>query len=470
MKKLLLLLTFLPILVSAKKVEIGGIWYNLIENSHEAEVTYGNWEPLDINKKERDGRYSGDIVIPTSIEYDGTIWNVKSIGGKVFSFCPSLTSISLPYGLVSIGVNTFSGCISLKTITIPETVNRIGELAFEGCTGLTKVNISDLKAWLNIQFGAVDGNPLWCAKHLYLNGVEIKDLVIPDGVVTIGYCAFAGCEGLTSVKIPNSVISIGGGAFSGCNEITEINIPNSVTSIGVSAFRNCRAIASIAIPNSVTSIGRSAFYGCSSITSITIPSNVPFIHMFTFYECNALTSITIPNSVTSIGPNAFYGCSALTSITIPNSLTSIGDYAFEGCRALTSIIIPNNVKYIGERAFAKCYELKDVYCLAEALTSVDRYEEQQQLYADYSAFQDSYPQYMTLHVPATSIEAYRSSWLWSKFGNIVALTDENLKPMGITEVRVPMNDDDTYYDLFGRKVIPTQKGIYIHKGEKLLIK
>ena len=125
---------------------------------------------------------------------------------------------------------------------------------------------------------------------------------------------------------------------SGDNEYTgSVRIPEKfiyygttyrVTSIGYYAFGGCSGLTSITIPNSVTSIGSNAFYGCSGLTSITIPNSVTSIGSHAFYFCSGLTSITIPNSVTRIGSNAFSFCSGLTSVTIPNSVISIGSYAF----------------------------------------------------------------------------------------------------------------------------------------------
>ena len=128
-----------------------------------------------------------------------------------------------------------------------------------------------------------------------------------------------------------------------------------------------------------------------------------------------------PYSVTSIGGSAFSGCSGLTSVIIPNSVKSIGDYAFYGCSGLTSVTIPNSATSIGEQAFANCDELTDVYCQAEQLRNDLKSGEGLYTYPD--AFKDSYPQYMTLHVPAASIEAYRSTEPWSQFKAFVSLED-----------------------------------------------
>ena len=266
--------------------------------------------------------------------------SVTSIGWCAFEDCSGLTSVTIPNSVTSIGSYAFRGCSGLTSVTIPNSVTSIGSFAFSGCSGLTKVIVPnfDIKNWCSIKFGNYDTNPLLYAHHLYSDeNTEITELVIPDGVTSIGSEAFGGCSGLTSVTIPNSVTSIGSEAFGGCSGLTSVTIGNSVTSIGSGAFGGCSSLTSVTIPNSVTSIGDWAFDGCSGLTSVTIPNSVTKIGEYAFVDCSGLTSVTIPNSVTTIGGAAFYGCSGLTSMTIPNSVTSIGEYAFEGCSGLTSV-------------------------------------------------------------------------------------------------------------------------------------
>ncbi len=190
-------------------------------------------------------------------------------------------------------------------------------------------------------------------------------------------------------------------------EIKDLVIPNSVTSIGSSAFSGCSGLTSVTIPNSVTSIGYRAFYGCSGLTSVTIPNSVTSIGDGAFQYCRGLTSVTIPNSVTSIGDWAFYGCSGLTSVTIPNSVTSIGNSAFSDCSGLTSVTIGSGVKKIYDKAFANCSELIDVYCYAENVPSTPTY-----------AFLNSYIVHAMLHVPEASISLYQTTKPWNGFGTI----------------------------------------------------
>ena len=123
------------------------------------------------------------------------------------------------------------------------------------------------------------------------------------------------------------------------SDVKQVIIGDGVTTIGGSAFSYCSSLTSLTIPNSVTDIGSSAFSGCSSLTSVTIGNSVTTIGSGAFFSCSSLTSVTIGNSVTTIGYYAFSGCSSLTSVTITNSVTTIGYYAFSGCKNVKQITV-----------------------------------------------------------------------------------------------------------------------------------
>ena len=202
------------------------------------------------------------------------------------------------------------------------------------------------------------------------------EIVIPSKhnskpVTSIGYEAFQGCTGLTSVTIPNSVTSIGYRAFLGCTGLVNITVADNNTKYHSSG--NCLVETASktlilgcntsVIPNdgSVTNIGQGAFAGCTRLTNITIPDSVTSIGDNTFDGCTGLVSVTIGNGVTRIVSSAFEGCTGLMNITIPDSVTSISGGAFRGCSKLTSVTIGNGVISIGEGAFQGCMKLKDIY-------------------------------------------------------------------------------------------------------------
>lgn len=123
MKQLLLsiLMMLLPLLANAQAVEINGIYYNLSTETNTAEVTYGP------------DYYSGDIVIPETVNYEGISYSVTSIGWEAFFRCSGLTSITIPNSVTSIGYYAFYGCSSLTSITIPDGVTFISKSVFSNC-------------------------------------------------------------------------------------------------------------------------------------------------------------------------------------------------------------------------------------------------------------------------------------------------------------------------------------------------
>ena len=193
-------------------------------------------------------------------------------------------------------------------------------------------------------------------------GIETpSEFIVPDGVTSIGYCAFSKCTNLTSITLPNTLTNIGNGAFSNCTGLTAIEIPRGVTNIENRAFQNCINLTSITLPDTLIRIGSMAFQGCKSLASVTLPDSITTIESSAFYGCSGLTSIALPNSVTDIGNSAFTLCTSLTSFTIPSSVTSIEGSAFSGCTGLTSITIPSSVTNMGAAVFVGCDENLQIY-------------------------------------------------------------------------------------------------------------
>ena len=191
----------------------------------------------------------------SSVIIPGGVTNINSFA---FAHCSGLTNVTISSGVTRVWDYAFDGCSGLTSVTIPDSVTEIGRLAFYGCSGLTAVHINDIAAWCRISFS---DNPLSYAHTLYLNGSHVTDLVIPDGVTSIGDSAFCSCSGLTSVTIPDSVTSIGANAFSGCSGLTSVTFPVGVTSIGDRAFEGCSGVEKIVFDGDAPEIGDSCFSG-----------------------------------------------------------------------------------------------------------------------------------------------------------------------------------------------------------------
>ena len=247
------------------------------------------------------------------------------------------------------------------------------------------------------------------------NNLNVKKIVIEDGVTSIGDCAFYDCKKLTSITIPDDVTSIEMYAFYNCSSLTSVTIPDGVTSIGERAFSDCSSLTSITIPDSVTSIEESAFENCSSLTSITIPKSVTSIESGVFHNCNNLTvylesgstltsndlgvdeskivsywnegnltwKLDADGTLTISGTGAMkdydaddnrspaYNNLKVKKIVIEDGVTSIGESAFENC-SLTSITIPKSVTSIGELVFYGCNSLTSI-TIPDGVTSIGNF-------------------------------------------------------------------------------------------------
>ena len=269
--KLLVLVTCLSSALSATAYDFyySGFYYN---------VTNATNKTVEVTSISDDSNvYMGDIIIPSTVPYNGSTYTVTRIGNGAFR----------------------STGLSITSISIPSTVKEIGNVAFYD-------------------------------QH------RLSEITLPSNLEEIGNYAFFYCSNLTSINIPNSVTWLGTGAFSLCERLASVTIGSGLTDIKYETFKNCYALTNLTIGSNVTSIGYQAFYNDSSLTEVVIPNKVTTIDNYAFQACKGITKMTVGSSVTSIGDKAFdfggsvpfYSTTALPArdiyckSTVPPTITS----------------------------------------------------------------------------------------------------------------------------------------------------
>ena len=224
-----LLMILLPVIVNAYDAEIDGIYYSL-DSSNKTATVIKNYSLI----------YSGDVVIPSNVTFEGVTYTVVAIGSAFYN-SNLMTSITIPSSVTSIGGNAFYQCIGLTSINIPSSVTSIGNNAFSGCTGLTSIIVDGE----NNKYDSRENCNAIIETSSNKLVIGCQNTIIPSSVISIGSYAFAGCAGITSINIPENVTSIGDEAFYGCTDLTSITIYTNNIGLGSRVFSNCYRINTI---------------------------------------------------------------------------------------------------------------------------------------------------------------------------------------------------------------------------------
>ena len=188
---------------------------------------------------------------------------------------------------------------------------------------------------------------------------SIKEVYIGNGVTTIGYKAFMGCDSLETVIVGSGLRDIGINAFRSCSNLKSFyTTSDSLSNIKYGAFYGCKQLSSFEFPNNLKKIEENAFYNCDGLTSIAIPDSVRSIEKSAFESCDGLQIVTIGSGEKNIGESAFRGCKALKSVAINSG--SLGNTVFKQCSALENITIGCNVTSIADDVFSECPEIKSI--------------------------------------------------------------------------------------------------------------
>ena len=345
-----------------------------------------------------DVKYSGEVVIPETVTYRGTVYTVSGIGIRAFDNCTELTKITMGNSIEGISNWAFKNCINLKNVNFGNSLQWIDGGAFMGCSSLTSINLpNSLKALYGIEQDGV-----------FTDCTNLKTIHLSSSLTLIGNNAFEGCVNLKSVDLHDGITEIHNNAFKDCKSLTEVTIPASIEVLtypfegctglkivnwNVTNGRNCRAvwpvnievvnfdegvqyiprgflagtrIKSVVIPDAVTEIGYDAFDDCQYLEHLTVgksvlvssyggttlcencpnlksltwnvinpdPYNSPYI--FTIGSKENIEQITFGDCVERI-PSGIINGSKIQSVTIPASVKAIDGGAFANCSQLGTI-------------------------------------------------------------------------------------------------------------------------------------
>lgn len=283
-----------------------------------------------------------------------------------------------------------------------------GELTAEDFTYLRSLNLE------NLDLSGIS-NKVLPAKALY-GCTSLKQVALPDGMVSIGIASFMHCTSLSNIKLPSKLQEIHSLAFSECYALKYVSLPKGLSKINAGAFYSCTSlkdfrvesgnnryvvkdgvlytkdnvlaicpagksgslivdentvcienaafggcdsISVIILPKKLNEIGDGAFWNCKSLKTISLPDSLAHIGKGVFLGSN-LSSITWPKNITSIPSETFKNCVNLKTISFPMNLDSIGNNAFQGCANLQSVSFPGSLRRIGDNAFQGCVSLKEV--------------------------------------------------------------------------------------------------------------
>ena len=327
------------------------------------------------------GYYSGDIVVPDSVEYNGTYYKVTALGDEAFSYA-SINSLVLPIGVQTIGENCFSGARLPVSLVLPDSLKIIENGAFFAANAVSIISIpaatrniqervfADIISLRQITVDTANKHYMSIEGVLYTKDTtkllacpltKSGEFVIPYGVEYIEACAFEECK-IDEVIIPNTVRIIKNSAFSECESLRKLHIPASVTSIEGGAFRICTNLTNFTIDslNPNYTIVDNALYSINMDTlknhstakdTVIILDGVKVIDVDALAGLRRVKYAILSESVVKIGDGAFMS-SGIRGIKFSQQLQEIGGYAFFVCNLMAGgIEIPNSVKTIGERAF-----------------------------------------------------------------------------------------------------------------------
>ena len=257
---------------------------------------------------------NGKLVLKDSVvDEDIAVWAQDLKLGKINIIKEESTNSLWEFDQDTRTITKYLGTVT-NTLTIP---NFIDGLAVASIQGSESQSIFQNDDYMNI----------------------LEEIIVSEGITTIGDYAFENCKSLTNIIMPNGVTALGDSTFKNCDSLTSITIPNSITVITYDAFNSCDKLTNVVIPNGVALIEAYAFANCTILPKIIIPGSVTIIENYAFEGCEALSNLTLTNGLITLGARAFQNCYSLVNVLIPDSVTSIERGVFNNCNSLQNITV-----------------------------------------------------------------------------------------------------------------------------------
>ncbi len=319
--------------------------------------------------------YTGDIVIPSTFEYNGETYTVVATAANSFLDCKNLTSLSLPETCVTIGRNSFKGCSALTVSPIPSTATSVGTGVFNGCSSIEEITIpvgwagpmvsedfagcSSLKRVIFADSETafkMSSDAFGKSSETKVADKTIEEIYFGRDIDATAYAnnlqPFHSMAALKKITFGGNATTIAGTMFQGCSALEEVvfNEGNMIATLGESAFQSCTSLKAIALPNAVTAVPANCFNGDKKLATVTLGNATETIGNNAFYN-TGVTAISFPSTLSSIASQAFMASKLTGVLSLNEGLGTVGAQAFASTQ-LTGVEIPSTVTTIGNAAFA----------------------------------------------------------------------------------------------------------------------
>lgn len=271
-------------------------------------ILYVMIAPVDLSGKE----LSAELLDINGNSYSATLTPKNFEAGKAYSFSATAvvseatTDVTLSSaGTLLAAIGGYDNLRTIKKLKISGEINGDDVYEIRRMANLEYLNLKDCKivaggrAYYD-DYTTVENE---IGHSMFMELANIKQLVLPEHITTIGYRSFSGCEKLMSIVIPESVVRIDGFAFSLCYALSSVSLPSSLESIELHSFGYCSSLTNIVIPENVRNINDGAFIYCSSLQEIHIKA--------------------LPTILTMIGDNAFQSSYDKAILYIPNGTKGV---------------------------------------------------------------------------------------------------------------------------------------------------